>query len=215
MMIKTYNYLLENSKFHLISGKFNEMESGIEFELFSDYRMVLVPEDETWENKCGIYTYLVSKKFSEIMNELFNDEIGYNYHSIAHKYLPRKLQKDSIGCLGFGLASLESTNNRRELYNGSTKFEVDEFIGLLNGMQSIETIFESLYNTKLHQFIVLVECVWVYIYLCFENNMSIVEVLNSLQDSEHRVKVIQCKLETEIDNKILKTYKNIYDQISQ
>jgi len=212
-MIDVYNYLIEHSEFQSIQDKFCELNNGIQMKLTGDYRLILVPENESWDKDDYIYTYIVSAKFSKVMFQLFNNKNIYDINSIAHTYLPRKLRKDNAGCIGEGLANFEPNNNIGIFSNGGVDIPVEEFLEMAESMISKEKIFDVLFNSKFNDFFVVVECVWVYIYLCFEIGMSLFEILKSLEDPKVRIKAVQCKLKKEIDYKMLEVFKVAYDGV--
>lgn len=212
-MISVYEYLIKNSKYKPLASEYNGNDNGLQCNLVGDYSMTLVPDDGLWKNCTDIYTYINSTKFSKVMFLLFHNSNGvYDFKSLAHGYLPRKLRKDISGSLGYGMAGLELTNNDTVLNNGGVEFTIEEYINISNRLITKENIFDALFNSKLNDFIAMIECVWVYIYLCFEIEMSIFEILKSLKNPKVRIKAVQCKLKKEIDYKMLEVFKLAYDQ---
>ncbi|MFK8013446.1 MAG: hypothetical protein AB8B80_15515 [Marinicellaceae bacterium] len=211
-MIETYKYLVNKTNFKTLQKPFDGIENGVQINLTDDFKITLVPDEESWNSCQDVHIYLTSLRFSKIMFHLFNDKKNnYDVDCLAHSYLPRKLRKDNSGCLAQGMAGLESENGTTFLFNGGIKYDIKEFVNLCNDMNNKNKIFEKLYYSKFNEFIVVIESVWVYIYLCLEIGMSLFEILNSFKNSDIQSKAIQCKLKKEIDYNILEVFENAYN----
>lgn len=186
-------------------------DRSVEKKLFEGCNAVLTQDDEV-EN--GIYFYINSPKFSDVMFSIFSDSKGnYDYESKAHQYMARKLRKDRTGNLAMGLLNYKSNDSLGELSNGGISISVQEFSKLINNIDSVSKLYKSLYFSSLNNLVATIEGVWVYIYLCYEAGMQADDILLSLMKNEVSKDQMNCVLKKDIDLEMIHIFLRQLDQV--
>ncbi len=199
-MNNIFSYMTENNDF-----TFNKNGHVIEKHLFDDYIIVFKLDDEFNE---GIYIYLNSVRFSKIMDLMFNDHTNkYNYMSLAHQYLPRKLRKDKSGNLAMGLVGFSEEKPYGEINNGGESIKTDSLSEIIKSMNSKSMLLQHLYHSPFNSLVATIEGVWVYIYLSFEAGLTVKDILLSLSINEVTTEQMSCVLKQDIDREVLEEFE--------
>ena len=193
---------------------FPNVKKGLIKNLFDDYSLALVPGNQKWKNVDEMHFVIYSPRFAKVMSCLFNDTKGkYSHASFGNKYLARKLRKDLAGVLGQSFAGVEVINGDASFFNGGIDIAYKDLLSFITEATTPEKLYEYMYLSKLNNFMIYVEDMWVFLYLCFEKNLNVDDILILLNNEEVISKVTECRLERDFDEAIIIEFQKCYSQI--
>ena len=171
----------------------------------------LAPQNGSWNHVEELYIYIFATPFGLLMTEMFKDN-----DSLAWDYLPRKLRKDSDGCLGMVMAGVDlSMDGIENCTLKSTKYPITigYFVDHLDMLIDDRSIFNDLYGGTLDKMLAYIEGMWVYLYFAKKLNFTIEKTLD---DVERQVAIKKHRqawsLKKAIDADIVNYFNNYYEQ---
>ncbi|MEM7672617.1 MAG: hypothetical protein AAF212_04680 [Verrucomicrobiota bacterium] len=189
-----------------VSNGFSELEEGALFKnLNKDFYIKIAPEEGNWIEPNEIYLYLYSPPFASVMESLFADR-----RSWAWSYLPRKLRKDSDGCLGMILCGIETCSSqieRSRIIPSSESIMISDLMVLINSLESDADLFESLYRGELKMFFALIEGLWVYLYFAFKLRFPKEKILAEIRSDPEISRIAETwRLKREVDRSLIDSF---------
>lgn len=193
--------------FLMASGFKENKNGGLSKELFIGYHFDVVPENGRWSKNQDLHLYLSSDGFGKLMNDRFSSEVSF-----FNAYKPRKLRSDTSGCLGMVLALLQEDQATHEKYlcSGNIRMTPKHLVTLLGEIDSCELLFDRIYKGDLGRLLVMIESLWVYLYLCKECNIPNEKILSQLEAPFMAPHIRRWRLNKIIDMELISTFTNIY-----
>ncbi|WP_086933606.1 hypothetical protein [Agarilytica rhodophyticola] len=201
-MIELYNYFLSN-------GFKKARKKAVVKYLSADIYIKITPQSGSWNDSGDLYIYLFSSPFGMVMTDLFKDK-----DSLAWDYSPRKLRKDTEGCLGMVMCGFDIDFDRIEnstLTPSDYSISVGNFLECINTLNTDGDIFDNLYKGALGKILVLIEGLWVYLYFAnklgysIEKTLADVEENDAIQDSQQAWHLRKC-----VDIEAVELFNKLY-----
>lgn len=174
--------------------------------LFGDYRFESKIAG-VWEDEVdSVYVYFFSEKFSRLMLEMFREE-----GNVFADYLPRKLRKDTSGCLAMGMPGVGISDRLKTqvFYNGGEEIEVLEYYRLVEAIDCPEKLINHLFKFD-KSMVADVERYWVYLYLLCESGYRNAKNLALSTQEQYAKRWGSAK---EVDLSITIEFLKVYEQI--
>ena len=128
------------------------------------------------------------------------------------QYQPRKLRKDTDGCLAMGMPGAEylEGNNGIMLANGGKEIQLLELREKLTTLNSPAAIREYLFFSEHPTLVVCIETCWTYLYLCAESSVNAAEALANTESAQS---VQGWSMKKELDIQIVHSFYEEYENI--
>ncbi len=174
-------------------------------ELFGDYRFEMTVADY-WEGEVdSVYMYFYSNKFATLMSEMFKDA-----GNAFVDYLPRKLRKDTSGCLAMGMPGVEHSAKLQcqVFYNSGEEIDVSEYYRKVEAIHCPENLIAHLFSFQKNM-VADIERYWVYLYLLCEAGLRDASILASSTQDQYANRWGSSK---EVDTLIATEFLRVYEK---
>ncbi len=165
-MINLYDVLVNNG--------FEKAESNsLSYAVFDTWKLIVEPYESRWNDAEELNVFLYSCDFK--------DCIAANTNMLALKST-LKMKKNDRGLVGMSMCCLEQTNpiDQTVMLFGPVSLTIAEFLDSLRSVCDLESLLKLLFREKFGKSLVIVEGVWVYIFLCKKAGIDVEQIYSSL-----------------------------------